>query len=627
MIATLKHRGPDHLGVHVEPYLGLAHARLSIVDLSERANQPMADVDGLCLITFNGEIYNYKEVRGDLQKLGHRFATDSDTEVVLEAYKEWGDGFLDRLNGMWAFALWDRRTKRLLLSRDRFGVKPLFLHHDGRRLLFASEIKGLLAAGVRAKLDVRTLNSIIYYAGGDRDTLSMFRGIDSLPAGECLSIAADGALVRWRWWKTLDHLVDVPRRFDERVERFRELLFDAVRIRLRTDVPTAISLSSGLDSSSVFAAWHVLLGQGRASSATDERPVRPIPFVAAFPGFAIDESVEAGALARRFGDEPELVHVTADRFRKDVEEVTWHQESLVWSAAVIAFHELYRSMSVRGIRVVIEGHGSDELLGGYVQFPRLLIGEALRRFRLSKAWEAAVAVSRTLGPMHDEPARTPASILASIVRRRFQRRTESPPMHLFQSDFLGKAERLEPADRGSGSPLHRALDTAFHARSLPTILRMFDRATMAHGVESRSPFLDWRLVTYSLSLPDSDAIGKGWTKRIQREAMRGFLPDETLWRERKIGFSLPLPQWLAIPSVSRVLRESLTDGTMDGVPEVRRDAYQQLLGEAINQRLTWRSSQALWQAYSYAVWHDRFFRTSVPTPDAEEGLDRAGIAR
>jgi asparagine synthase (glutamine-hydrolysing) len=607
MIATLRHRGPDHEAVHAEEHLGLAHARLSIVDLRDCANQPMADVDGQLVIVLNGEIYNYKELRAELRTRGHRFLTDSDTEVVLEAYKEWGDEFLHRMNGMWALALWDRATRRLLLSRDRFGVKPLFLHEDRGRVLFASEIKALLAAGAPAEVNARTLSSIVYYAGGDRDSLSLFRDIESVAAGECVSLTPEG-MRRWRWWKTTDHLVEVPRRFTDRVDRYRELLTDAVRIRLRTDVPTALSLSSGLDSSSIYGVWHELLARGAATSATDEQAVSPRPFIAAFPGADIDESDEAMQLVHRYGDDAQLVHVTPDRFRQDVDEVTWHQESLVWSAAVIAYHELYRAMAQQGIRVVLEGHGSDEVLGGYPQFSRVVVSDALRHARPLRAWGGAVAYSRSRGPMHDEQSISPLRVLGRAIAQKMKGKA-APAPHLFDRDFLGGHEILETSDDVRElSPLKRTLHMAFHARVLPAILRVFDRASMAHGVESRAPFLDWRLVTYAFSLPDGDAIGRGWTKRIQREVMRGILPDATLWRKRKIGFALPLPQWFATPSVTAILKSGLTDGTIDGAPGVRRDAYARLLHECESHGFTWQASGALWQAWSYAVWYQRFFR-------------------
>lgn len=607
MVATLRHRGPDHEAIHAEAHLGLAHARLSIVDLRECANQPMADAGGRCLIILNGEIYNYKEVRAELKSLGRRFLTDSDTEVVLEAYKEWGDACLDRLNGMWALALWDRAQRRLLLSRDRFGVKPLFTYAQNGRLFFASEIKALLAAGAPAAINTRTLNSIVHYAGGDRDSLSLFRGIESVAPGECLAITPEGTR-RWRWWKTTDHLVDVPKRFGDRVERYRELLTDAVRIRLRTDVPTALSLSSGLDSSSIYALWHDLLRRGEATSGTEERPMTPIPFIAAFPGTAIDESGDAARLVQRFGDTAHLVAVTPDRFRECVDEVTWHQESLVWSAAVIAYHELYRAMAQQGIRVVLEGHGSDEVLGGYPQFARVVVGDALRHGRPLRSWGAALAYSRSRGPMYDEQTTSPLRVLTAAVAQKLRPKL-LPPRHLFDRDFLGRPEVLAPAEETRGlSPLKRTLHAAFHARILPAILRVFDRASMAHSVESRAPFLDWRLVTYAFSLPDSDAIGRGWTKRIQREAMRDLLPADVVWRKRKIGFALPLPQWFATPSVTAVLKQGLTDGTIEGAPGVRRDAYARLLQECESRGFTWQSSGALWQAWSYAVWYRRFFR-------------------
>ena len=274
MIECTAHRGPDRQAVHVEPHLALGSARLSIVDLSPAADQPLSDVSGNTLIVFNGEIYNFKEIRAELESLGHRFRSRSDTEVALAAFREWDIDCHHRFNGMWAFAIWDRRNRRLLLSRDRFGVKPLYIAELGGQILFASEIKSLLAAGVPAAL---ASDAFQKYCGGE----SMFEGIEPVPPGSCIEYRVQSPEPSRRtWWNTAENTVTPPRRYEDRVEAFREILVDAVRLRLRTDVPSAVTLSGGIDSSSIYAACQTLFLQGRAVSATAERLARSNPRVA-----------------------------------------------------------------------------------------------------------------------------------------------------------------------------------------------------------------------------------------------------------------------------------------------------------------------------------------------------------
>src|SRR5437762_55035 len=265
MIERLHHRGPDHQGVEMLDGAAIAAARLAIVDIDPEANQPLWDVEHRFVIAMNGEIYNFREIRDEI---GETLRTSSDTEVALAAYKKWGATCLDRFNGMFALAIWDIRERVLFLARDRFGVKPLFTRVERDRFLFASEMKAILGAGVDAEINPDLVKSVVTYQGADRGSLATFRGIESLPPGH-YAIVRPGETPRvTQWWRLQDHLIDVPKRRRDRVALFRETPLDAVRLRLRTDVDTAISLSGGLDSSSVYAAYHELLRSGRAERAT-----------------------------------------------------------------------------------------------------------------------------------------------------------------------------------------------------------------------------------------------------------------------------------------------------------------------------------------------------------------------
>jgi asparagine synthase (glutamine-hydrolysing) len=606
MIGSLSHRGPDRQAVQVEPHIALASARLSIVDLSPAADQPLTDASGDLTIVFNGEIYNFKEVRADLESRGHRFRSHSDTEVALLAFRQWGVECHRHFNGMWAFAIWDRKARRLLLSRDRFGVKPLYIAELAGQVLFASEIKSLIAAGVPPALASDAFN---HYCGGE----SMFEGVEPVPSGSYIEYRIDSPQpLRRTWWNTAENLVVPPKRYADRVEAFRELLTDSVCVRLRADVTPAVTLSGGLDSSSIYASCQLLARKGLALSATDERPIDVAARMVSFPGSAIDESAFASRVAQHFGRAVERIQVNPDDFRSLVEKATWHQEGLVWNASVILYHEFYRQLAEAGTRVVIEGHGADELLAGYGNFAEDAMQQRLRSFRFLSAWSAARAVARMRNPILGHSSRSPLQKLAGAAVRAFsprrERRLRDDPRSILDRTLLA---RFTPppafaADIPGLTPLKRALYGGFHHRLLPTVLRVNDRATMASGIESRAPFLDYRLVAFAFSVPDDDVLGDGWTKRILRDAMDPLLPREIVWREKKFGFLAPQPDWFCRPPVLAALQEAIIDGTIARASGVDRRKYAEAVARGKLAGFNWQQSTELWTAYSYAIWNDIF---------------------
>ena len=291
---ALAHRGPDGRGVALEHdgRVALGHRRLAILDLSEAGHQPMTSPGGRYVITYNGEIYNFLELRRRLEQAGAAFRTESDTEVILAAFERWGTDCLQRFNGMWSLAVWDRHERRLMLSRDRFGVKPLYFMVGPRRLAFASELKAFLRLdGFQAVENTEALRARL---AGDRAGHVLLRGVDSLPPGHCLEVTRNGVLRR-RWWNTLDHLVAVPDDLEEQAEEFRRLLFDACTLRVRSDVAVASSLSGGLDSSSVVCA----LAAAQAHGSTERQaPHWRRAYIAGFPGTVQDETTHAVSAAR-----------------------------------------------------------------------------------------------------------------------------------------------------------------------------------------------------------------------------------------------------------------------------------------------------------------------------------------
>jgi asparagine synthase (glutamine-hydrolysing) len=549
-IGALAHRGPDGEGVlnEDEGRLALAHRRLAILDLSAAGDQPMRSLSGRYDITYNGEVYNFLELRGELERDGFRFRSDSDTEVILAAFERWGPDSLLRFNGMWSFAIWDRLRRTLFLSRDRFGVKPLYVLGGARRFAFASELKAFLHLdGFDPVADTRAVE--VRLAGNFSEHI-LLRGIESVPPGHYLEVTAEGTRCR-RWWNTLDHLVSVPRDFATQAEEFRELLFDACRLRARSDVPAATSLSGGLDSSSVLCSLAAAQERGGADRrAPDWRRA----FIAGFPGTPRDETKYAILAAERAGAIPVVRQFSGDEFHEHLNAYLYQYEE-IGGLSGIASWALYREMRREGVIVSLEGHGGDELLAGYP----LHILVALMRSRgilaaSGRTLELIDTLQRMYGP--GQPERPSKAVLAALTipsiravarhLRPSQRvLADTVRRHSFDpTTATDDAAREEEQAIDALGPLTGVLYRSFHRHSLPRILRNFDVYSMGHGVEVRAPLLDWRVVCYGFSVPDESKVARGYAKRLLREAMRGVLPEAVRLRRDKLGYNAPVAQWL-----------------------------------------------------------------------------------
>ena len=528
LAAALAHRGPDGEGIWTssDGTAGLVHRRLAIIDTSERGDQPMQSADGSFTIVFNGEIYNFLELRVELEALGSRFASDSDTEVILEAWCHWGAGMLLHFNGMWALAIRDNRSGEVFFARDRFGIKPLLYTQSGGRFAFASEMRALLALpwvdrAVDDSIATRLLFDPFSIEGSER---SLHRAIHRLPGGHCAWLRA-GRLTTQRWWSTAEHLADVPTAAPERAERFRELFFDAVRLRLRSDVPVGTCLSGGFDSSAIACAMaHVASDtQPHLREARDWRHA----FIASFPGHTNDETPEAMEAVAYAGVVP---HVLSFEHQDALGQIDTVLDDLddIYISLTTAPWQIYGELRRANTLVSLDGHGADELMGGYRQdgqaFSFALRNQAAKLAQGSRAMQHAI----------DSAKLTMLSARALNFLRHHRVRAPEAPTIASESDAL-------PDHWG---PMNRRLYRMFHATVLPTILRNFDRLSMAHGIEVRMPFMDWRLVTYVMSLPDAAKYEDGRTKAIARQALAGYMPDSIRLARRKVGFNSPMPAWL-----------------------------------------------------------------------------------
>jgi asparagine synthase (glutamine-hydrolysing) len=571
------HRGPDGAGYwfSAERNAALGHRRLAIIDPGPGGYQPMLSRDGRHVIVFNGEIYNFLELRRELEALGENFGTESDTEVILAAWRTWREGMLYRFNGMWALAIFDTGTKHLFLARDRFGIKPLLYAMSPRRLVFASEHRALVQSGlITPSIDTDVARRLMLDAfgveGSDR---TLCREVRRLQGGHLMWVREGRPEIR-RWWRTIDHLPSVPATEAERVERFGELFRDAVALRMRSDVPIGTCLSGGFDSSAVICAMsaHEKAGMGPRDSAAWRHA-----FVATFPGSSNDERPMAEEAAAWAGVDPIILEVVRQDALTEIDQVLEGSDDVYLSLPSAAWL-LYRELSRQKVLVSLDGHGADELMGAYRQ----------------EGQSAAFRARNLLAGV------TPSSPLASRCVDTLRAMMVRGEGHYFlrgglraiptQLSLVGDDDVL-PREWGS---LNRRLYRMFHGTVLPTILRNFDRVSMAHGVEVRMPFMDWRLVTYTMALPETSKSSDGYTKMIARRAMEGRMPEAIRMGRRKVGFNSPMPEWLNGPLAdwTASLLDRKVPAFSEIVDEVRlRRAVERL---TLSKRWDWVSVGRIW---------------------------------
>jgi asparagine synthase (glutamine-hydrolysing) len=527
LTSLLAHRGPDGAGhwFSAERNVALGHRRLAIIDPGAGGHQPMLSADGRYVIIFNGEIYNFLELRRELETLGAIFRTQSDTEVILAAWQAWQEGMLLRFNGMWALAIFDTQTKNLFLARDRFGIKPLLYAISPKHFIFASEQRALAQSGlIKTSVDINVARRLLLDAFGvEGSERTLCNEVRRLQGGHCMWLR-EGRLDIRRWWRTIDHLPELPQNETERVERFHELFQDAVALRMRSDVPIGTCLSGGFDSSAVVCtmAAHEKAGMGPRDSAAWRHA-----FVATFPGALNDERPMAEEAAAWANVDPTFVEIGQNDALTDLDRILNDNDDVyigLPSAAWLIYQELGR----QNVRVSLDGHGADELMGAYRQE-----GQSTS-FRIRNALAGVSSDS--------EWARRGMDLLRALMLQRrgyyfLRGGLRDIPA---QFNLVGDGDAL-PRDWGA---LNRRLYRMFHGTVLPTILRNFDRISMAHGIEVRMPFMDWRLVTYTMALPEASKSSGGYTKVIARRAMANQMPESIRMGRRKVGFNSPMPEWL-----------------------------------------------------------------------------------
>lgn len=604
----LIHRGPDGAGLWSKSYpagsISLAFRRLAIIDVRDVANQPMVSEDGQRVIVFNGEIYNYVELREELERMGYTFRTRGDTEVVLQAYQHWGDGMVSQLNGAFAFVIWDEARGAALVARDRFGEKPLFFAGlDTGGFVFGSEIKALLAhPAISADLDgaviSRVLRGQIIY--GAEDTI--FRGIRQFRTAHAMVVGLDGEVRQYEsyWRPQYDRsLGDLPR--EEVVMRLREHLERAVAMRMRSDVPVTACLSGGLDSSTLVALIS-RLGRENGTGIDATISVR-------FPDDpAVDEGAYIDRVLARTGVVGHAVSPSAVDLARDVRRLHWHQETIVAGPSMYLEWSVMRLARELGYKVIIDGQGGDEVLAGYQIYHQAYQAELYRR--------GARAQALWIGWLRDRRLRRFVKQFRDAQRRISLR--DSLKLHQFRSFQEGHIQDMIRVYGGDDLPdiseageLRYELAINLMRTSLPSNVYSSDRNSMAHGIESRFPFLDYELVDFASRLPDWAYLGRGWSKYILRLAMRGDLPEEVLWRVDKVGFAAPQDRWLRDPGLRDWVEERIFDPSLSAIEGYDRVAMERTWSRHRNEELDlsgelwrWASAAEVLDMARLGVWRE-----------------------
>jgi asparagine synthase (glutamine-hydrolysing) len=588
----LIHRGPDNGSnwFSANRRIALAHRRLSVIDTSDSANQPMSTVDNALHVVFNGEIYNYRELRAELRDLGVTFRTNSDTEVLLAALREWGEGALPRLNGMFAFALWDARERRMMVARDRFGEKPLFIGRGKlNTVAFASEIKALLLhplmpCGVNER-SVASFGAGVWYEDGEQ---TLFDGIERIPAAHAAWFSEDGKeLRRWRYWTPDYTNIDREIKPSDAVEQFAELMQRSINLRLQSDVSVGSSLSGGLDSSVIVG----MLASKRSSSTFTQNT-----FSACFPSDpTISEDKEIGLVVSHTGVNSFSVVPDPKQLAEESARLHWHQEEPFLSASIYLQWCVARLAKQHHTTVLLDGQGADELLAGYQFYFRQRQLDLLDQGKAALAMRESSKFNRRLR-------------IASAQYEGAHRRFNSAVAYSVEElRSMGKARpsvfsypyAIGVAPAKPGFRLRRTLSEALLYNSLPMLLRYADRNSMAFSREARLPYLDYNLVDFCIRLPDGFLIRNGWQKWVLRAAAGNTIPPAIRWRADKVGYAAPLDAWLRFE-----LRDWGYDRIMDsrlvGVPGYDRQTLSDLWAE--HQRSAANNSWALWRWISLSEW-------------------------
>ncbi len=603
MLAIITHRGPDGAGSFIEGPLALGHCRLAIIDRSEAGTQPMEYLNRY-VITYNGEIYNYLELRQELREKGYQFKSGTDTEVILAAYDFWGEECLHHFNGMFAFALYDREKQTLFLARDRFGVKPLyyFIGPDGA-FYFASEIKQFtVIAGWSASLNRQRAYDYLNWGITDHTTQTMFAAVFQLRGGESLRLDLQaavlpidnmGQLPQETWYELKDSLIAD----DDCVRQFRNLFEDSVRLRLRADVPVGSCLSGGLDSSSIVCMTNKILTE-QGNSANQKT------FSACTTVKELDEKEYMDEVVQKTLVDFHYVYPQCSDLLDHLEDLVWHQDEPFGSTSIYAQWSVFQLAKQQGVTVMLDGQGADEQLAGYHGFFSQRYSSLFRQRKFITLFREFNAAQRNHGhSFYRSFQYLFNAILPERIKNYARKWLGKDSLVAIWLDLsrLGVVASVPlPSEKlDSIADFSKAQLTATH---LPMLLHWEDRNSMAHSIEARVPFLDYRLVEFIYSLPDERKLSQGVTKRILREAMQQVLPEKIRMRMDKKGFLTPELLWFK--QHPDLFNKQLDNAIHLSKGIIKPSAAKQLFNAVVSGKQ--RDTYAVWRMICFGVWIRKF---------------------
>jgi len=617
MSRSIKHRGPDDYGyaffelmgdrqileskevirrTNFEEFKGIlifGHQRLSIIDLTEAGHQPMCNERGNVWIIYNGEIYNYKELTEELCKKGHIFKSRTDTEVILHAYEEWGIECLNHFNGMWAFALWDGNQKRLFCARDRFGIKPIYYYLAGKKLILASEIKAILQdSKIKRSPNHDRIYDYLAYGYLDHTEETFFQNIYQLRGGHYLTLEILGAndfqLDVRPYWDLKPKECELE---DDFKERFYELLKDSIRLHMRSDVPVGTCLSGGIDSSSIVCIAKQFLDSNVHKT-----------FSSCFDDKKYDEREFINKVVEVTDSDPHYVFPKPEDLFQEIEDLVWHQDEPFGSTSIFAQWSVFKLAKLNKVKVILDGQGADELLAGYHPYFGFYLSELARTFRFQEFIEEYRKIRSLYHYSHSWILGHLMVCLSPLPWSRIIRNQV-----LFHKNkwlnvndhFMREIEFQQKFKNIFFDRLYQSLMNL----TLPGLLHYEDRNSMAHSIEARVPFLDYRLVEFIFSLPMNQIIRNGTTKVILRETMQGIIPETVRTRLDKMGFVTPEDVWFRGPLKDYVFEiissKSFAERGYFDVEEVKKTFYRHCRGE-IN------LSSTVWRWVNLEMWFRKF---------------------
>lgn len=596
---TIIHRGPDAEGLWQEDGVTLGHRRLSILDLSENGKQPMAYADGRYMLIFNGEVFNFIEVRNELESFGYTFRSDSDSEVILAAYDKWGGACVNKFNGMWSFLIYDREKKTTFLSRDRFGVKPLYytvLDSESNAYAFGSEMKVLMPLIDNPHANraiVSDANRIVYYESTEE---CVIEEIKRFPAG-CNGVLDENGLKITRYYNTLEHKVDVPDTYEEQVEVMRELFLDACRIRMRSDVTIGTALSGGLDSSATICAMSHLSKNSSDRMNNDWQHA----FVATFPGTTLDESVYAKQVTDYLGIDSTFVEINPLNAIGKLDDFVYKFED-VYLTSPIPMMLLYGALRENGTIVTIDGHGADELFGGYT-FDFI---HALDDARTKEERDMILTAYIDSFPHDNSNIGLNASknkVYFNYLKRCLKDKIKKSSGASYMNVRAASDDNYKRLDA-----LNKILYASSHETILPTLLRNYDRYSMANSIEIRMPFMDYRVVEFAMSIGFRSKLHGGYSKSIIRDAMAPFMPESIAYRKTKIGFNTPIVEWMQGP-LKEYFLDKINSTDFANCSFINKDKVKaEVLNVINNPSATFADGEKAWSDFYPYLWEQNFFR-------------------